>query len=199
MKKIAFVTGALVGGLAAASASSATLAFSLDVSNEFTVPTFMLTNLSKLKLTDFNLTIGDRSFNFDAGRIVTAPSGGTTTLNTPDTNFSGGLRSENINLSFTDFGTNDFARFDVDPDLDHRDTIEDIRGVLFNNGSAQNAIATATFSGGRELSLTLPDGPYQTSYSFSALETTVVPAPAALPLLAGTLGLAGIFAYRRRA
>lgn len=69
--------------------------------------------------------------------------------------------------------------------------------MFFNNGAAPNSVVTVGFSTGDIIDFTLPDGVAPYSYSQSS-DTSVVPVPAAMPLLAGGLGVMGLVGWRRR-
>lgn len=196
------VAGVGVMAACAGSASAATVGFTLVISGAANTPSMLLTNDSdSALLTGFSLTIGDTDYNFDAfNSLPSNPAGGTAVGNTPDTNNLGAIRSDLIDISYTGFNPGETSSWIVDVDVDSDNTVEDYRTVLFNNGSVANAVATALFSGGGVLSLTLSDGGVsQPSYTFSASSVlSEVPLPAALPMLASAMVLAGFAARRKK-
>ncbi len=182
-------------------AHAATVGFSLVFSGNTNTPNLSLTNDSSTAvLTQFTLSIGDTGFNFDlVGNL--ACGGCTATLNDPDGNDSGGLRTDLMKLSFSGFDPGETASWRTDIDQDTANTIEDYSVVLFNNMIAPNSIATATFNDGNVLAFVLPDGSpdEEGDFVFSPSKVvSAVPLPGALPLLAGGLGLMGLFGWRRR-
>ena len=191
--------------LASGTASAATTGFTLVISgNDQNIPTLSLTNISTTAmLTEFSMTIGDTSRNFDQIYTITAPAGGSATLiggsSSQSGNNSASGRTNAFSINFSGFDPSEFARWDVDVDIDNDNTVEDYRSVFFNNGTAQNSLVSALFSDGRTVDLTLPDGANDlSSYTFTAAtQVSAVPVPAALPLLATALGALG-FASRRR-
>ena len=191
--------------LASGTASAATTGFRLVISgNDQNIPTLTLTNISTTALlTQFSMTIGDTSRNFDEIYTITAPAGGSATLtagsSSQSANNSATGRTNTFSVNFSGFDPSEFARWDVDIDIDNQNTFEDYRRVFFNNGTAPNSLVSALFSDGRTVDLTLPDRANNlSSYRFTAAtQVSAVPVPAALPLLATALGALG-FASRRR-
>jgi hypothetical protein len=190
---------ALVGPAAAATAG-----FSLTVNTGTSAdaPLFTLVNLSDsgLTLNAFAFTIGDTAYNFDAVTAMTAPAGGAITLTAGDT-VNGGARSDAIAFGFTGFDSGEIVGWKAEIDLDTGNSVADHRAVFFNNGAVvPNSIGTALFSDGRSLAVSLAGDPGQTRYIFSALADdalSTVPVPAAMPLLAGALGLLGVLHLRK--
>ncbi len=187
-----------------AGAEAATVGATLVISGNTNVPTFALTNDSAAaRLERFTFTIGHASRGFDYVQQLTAPTGGTATLNSPDdvNNFE---RSQIIDIAFTGFSAGDTISFVADVDNETANATLDYRNTFFNNGTQANAVFTAFFGGGEVLSLTLPDQTAgRTSYSFSlsgpaAGTPTPVPAPAAAPLLVAALGALAVARRRRR-
>lgn len=159
------------------------IGFQLVIDDGFNTPAFHLTNTSdSLLLTSFTLTIGLVSKNWDYVTTLTSPTGGSSTLNSPDI-FQNLVRSDVIDLSFGGFNPFEFISFRADLDADPTsNTVEDFRFVMFNNGASVNSVAMATFSNGQILSLELPDGSTtDASYTFSTSAT--------VPDASGTLGL----------
>jgi hypothetical protein len=197
MKKVMGVRlGALTGVMMCAivaPANAATTGFTLLINGNTNVPTMTLTNDSTLaQLIRFTLTIGNTTRNYDSVTNTSPPPGGSFTLNSPDTNSSGGVRSDVIDIAFTGFDPAEQFSWDADFDIDNGNTNENYRTVLFNNGTADNAVATAFFLGGSSVALTLPDGnATATSFTFSASEVSAVPLPAALSLMLLGLGTFG--------
>lgn len=182
--------------VAGAPAFGATVGFDLTISGDDNVPTFNLTNTSTAAdLTSFAFTIGDTSRNFDEIYTITT-SAGTSSLTFGSTNQSG-ARTDSFEISFTGLGVSQTASWDVDVDRDSSNTVENFASVFFNNGAAPNSVVTVGFSTGDIIDFTLPDGGAPYSYSQSS-DTSVVPVPAAMPLLAGGLGVMGLMGWRRR-
>lgn len=177
-------------------AFGATVGFDLTISGDDNVPTFNLTNTSTAAdLTSFAFTIGDTSRNFDEIYTITT-SAGTSSLTFGSTNQSG-ARTDSFEISFTGLGVSQTACWDVDVDIDSSNTVENFASVFFNNGAAPNSVVTVGFSTGNIIDFTLPDGVAPYSYSQSS-DTSVVPVPPAMPLLAGGLGVMGLMGWRRR-
>lgn len=177
------------------SANAQAIGYVLDVFGSTNIPTFALTNSSDTaNIESFSMTIGDTSRNFDTGTVTSAP-GISFTLNSPDTNLSGGIRSDLVDFSFS-FGFEPGATFSftADVDIDSSNTTQDYRSVLFNNGAAPNSVITLGFSGGLNLSQEMPDASFLSSYSFSQSE--VIPGPAIAPLVFGLV--AAFVTVRRR-
>ena len=183
-------------------AQAGLIGFTLVISGDTNVPTMSWTNNSTTaKITSIDITIGDTGYNYDFAQNIIDPSGGSSTLITPDTVNGGGVRSDHANFTYTGFDPGETASFDLDIDIDSADSVEDYRTVLFNNGGAANAVATVAFMDGSSmgsLMLTLPDGADDlSSYTFRA-EANDIPEPGTLALFG--LGLAGLgFARRSKA
>jgi len=191
--------GALTTASAQAAVVSPTLGFDLSLAGNTNVPVFTLVNTSDPgnQLVQFTFTIGDVTRHFDFVSPLSNPAGGTATLNSPDTG-NNGVRSDLISINFTGFDAGESVTFESDIDVDPAsNVVQDFRNVFFNNGSALNSVATALFSTGDSVSLTLPDN--QQVFRFSASNTvSTVPLPMALPLFAAGLAGLGIAACRRR-
>ena len=168
-------------------AHAATVGFTLNLSGNNNVPTLVLTNNStSALLTDFSLTIGDTSKNFDSVDDTVAPLGGSFVSSVPDANDGGGSRADTIEIEFSGFDPTEFAQWTSDVDKDTANTIQNYEIVLFNNGALANSVATATFGDGTILALTLDDRDVAlTSHSFTA--ASVVPIPAAAWLFGSAL------------
>lgn len=199
-KSILAATGLVL--VAGVPAYGATVGFELTISPQIggsqgnNVPTLELTNTSTAAdLTSFAMTIGDTTRNFDEIYTITT-SAGSSSLTFGDT-VQSGTRTDSFEISFTGLGVSQTATWDVDVDIDSSNTIENFATVFFNNGTAPNSIVTVGFSTGDFIDFTLPDGNSPYSYSQSA-ETSVIPVPAALPLMAGGLGVIGLMGWRRR-
>lgn len=185
-------------GLFAGTANATTVGFDLVISGSNNVPTFTITNQSDAGITldTFNITIGLLSRNFDYIRNVAAPAGGTANVTNGDAT-NGGTRFDFLEIDYTDFDMGETVSFIADIDQDTGNTTRNYENTLFNNGTAPNSVATATFSNNFVLQLTLDDrSTTPTSHLFSAREDiTPVPLPAGLPLLLTGLGA---FAFARR-
>lgn len=196
VRKFAYIGVVCAGMLAGASANAGVIGFQVTLDGDINVPTITLVNQSDTaSITNFMMTIGNTGFNWDAVINVVNPAGGGSVLNMPDSDTSGGARSNVIDIDFSGFNPLLFASFDGDVDIDSADTSEDFRAVLFNNGGAPNSHVLVSFSNGLSLGLDLPDGPSGlTSYTFSASQD--VPVPAGAALMFG--GLVGLTWLRRR-
>lgn len=191
----------LVSLVATGAAHSATTGFTLNISGDTNVPTLQLTNDStSALLTGFNLSIGNTAFNFDAAYFVVPGTVDRWTLVSPDANDGGVTRTDLLQFTFAGFDPGEVFQFRADVDRDSSNTTENYRTVLFNNGSAPNAVATAFFSDGKTLMATFPDASAtQTSFTISASQGVgVVPLPAGLPLLLAGLGTLALIRARRK-
>ena len=146
----------------APSLAASLVGYSLEFSSpNFNTPTLTLTNTSTVEsIVGFTLALEQTEFNFDAYQSFFSSPGITQTLNRPDSDYNGGLRADDISLSFTGFTPGRSTRSTFDIDQDSSDTIEDYRTILFDlNGSEanNNALVTVLFSGGGSLSSRLPD------------------------------------------
>ncbi len=122
-------------------------------------PIMRLTNTSDTaEITDLTLTIGDTSYNFDVVTGEILPVGVTASLITPSDTNPNEDRSDRLDYNFTGFGPG--LTFEARPDLDVDSVAsnDDYRTVLFNNGAADNAVASVRFSNGAILNLQLSDG-----------------------------------------
>ena len=185
--------------LSGGAASAATTGFTLAISGNFNTPTLTLTNISTTALlTEFSMTIGNTSRNFDYVFNINAPTVDSITQTAGD-NANNGARTDDFAFAFTGFGPGESANWQVDVDTDNANTTLDYRTVFFNNGAAANSVISALFSDGRTVALTLPDGSNDPSYTFTAAtQVSAVPVPAALPLLATALGALGLASRRRK-
>jgi len=171
-------------------------AFTFQIYNDTNKPLMKFTNKSPAaSITEFIVTIGDTAYNFDFAlkQNVGTSTGMSWKRVMPDDNDSGGVRSDFVQYhNFKNFLPGRTFTFKTDIDEDNKNTVEDYRKVLFNNGDAPNSVVTVYFSNGLSASLTLPDGPMNERYSFSA----EVPLP---PAVWAGLGLLGIVVGGRRA
>ena len=167
-----------------------------DCSGNCNWPTFLITNDSGFaSITSFSMTIGDAYYNYDDVR-VNDDGGIGYTLTSPLDGSSGGARANEFSFTFSGFSaaTSFFVTIDVDPDS--RNSYVDFRNILFNNGSASNAVATATFSTGQILTASFSEEPVmvegENAYRLSA-QASVVPIPPAVWLFgSGLIGLIGV-------
>lgn len=201
MKRFSILTAVLA--LGAGSATAATTGFNLELSGKANAPHMTLTNTSTSATLDwFSFTIGDTTYNYDAVYDIVGPAGGAVNIDTGDQRTRGSGRFDQIDLSFTGFDAGESAIWRVDVDLDDVDSKEQFWSVLFNNGSALNAVFTAGFSDQSVLSVTAPDAqPGPDTYTFAANANArigAVPLPAGLPMLAGALGIFGLMRRRAR-
>ncbi|THH38016.1 VPLPA-CTERM sorting domain-containing protein [Aliishimia ponticola] len=193
-------------GLMAASASASTVGFTLTLDGNWNTPFITVENsgTAKYTLDAFSLSIGDTDYNFDWARRkkidtpLVAPPGGTVST-VPDIGDNAGTNFDVLEFSFTGFDAGESFRFMTDIDLDRdSEAWAFFSEALFNNGVAENSVATALFSNGQELSITLPDtdGPRPYIYDVSAVAIAPVPLPAGAPLVLS--GLAGLALLRRK-
>lgn len=213
LKKTARNAGVAIGmAMTAAPASAMTVSYLLTindpifnpVNNIFNVPDIQLTNTSTdptVSITDFQMTIGDTSFNYDFVRneavVTDSDNDFVFTLNTVG-RVNDGVGDDVLSYSFLGFDPGDSFRFEVDIDADGAGVIEDVRDVVFATGTA-----FVTFSNGNTRGNTFAEGdPNGTSFQFTQnLPTTLapVPVPATLPLLLGALAFGGVALRRRSA
>ena len=118
-----FMIASVVAAGMTGGANAAVLGFDLEITGDINIPVFTLDNTSDMfELINFRLTVGNTNFNFDgfdtAGTPIVNPPDGTSTPVDPDTNILGGIRSDQLELSFTDFDPGESITFavDVDPD-----------------------------------------------------------------------------------
>ncbi len=118
---------------------------------ERTMPYMELRNTSEnALLTQFALTIGDVSKNFDFGSLVEASPGVSFSLVTPDA-VMGGAKSDALIINFSGLAPGDFVRFRVgfSADAPNAPLLQDFRTILFDlngNDPSTNGVATVDFS-----------------------------------------------------
>jgi hypothetical protein len=178
--------GVGIGGSAKAASLGYTLEISPNPSSSFNIPFFKLSNDSNVaSITEFDITIGDTTRNFDAVFSESSFGALVSNLNAPD-RIDDGLRPDNTNYTFTGFTPGEFFRFAVDLDQDNPPdgigTFEDFRNVLFDlNGSdsSDNSLITVRFDDGSILSDNLPDfsATPDNIYTFSQSFQTSIPEP----------------------
>jgi hypothetical protein len=160
----------------------------------FNTTQFSITNNSDagVSLTSATFTVGDTQYLFDqlylSEELFTGGNATQTALLTTGDRTDDNAGPDSFAYSFTNFTPGISFRGQWDIDNDNGDFNADTRTVMFNNGTAPNAIATFAFSDGSTLSYEFPDLPIQDSY------TLVIPAPAT----AGMLVVAGFAGLRRR-
>ena len=158
----------------ASSVSAALIGFELKFAGSCDNPTVRLTNTSEanVQLTDFSMTIGDTSREFD---VITDPFNDTDPGEDLVSNLVIGDSSQDLigtdlyEFSFTGFNSNDLIRFYTEIDKDAQNTGEDYRSVFFNNGENENSVVTVSFFDGLNpgtLTMALPDGAVVDSYVF---------------------------------
>jgi len=141
-----------------------------------TTPYFELRNTSaEAEITQFNISIGDLSKNYDFGKMIEASPGVSYSLAVGD-ELLNGVGTDNLLINFTGLGPGEFVRFRVGLATDDPlgRLIQDYREVLFQShgsGPDNNATAQVSFanSGGQtgQLSQQL------SHFNFSALSQTV--------------------------
>jgi hypothetical protein len=178
-------------------------------------------------LTQFTMSIGDASKNFDWAKLITASPGVTFSLESPDL-VAGSLKNDLLVINFTNFKPGDFVRFRVglSPDDRHGSMVIDYRNVLYHMNAidtSHNSVLNVTFNspaGSGVVTQQLPnfpnDNPF-TSTDLRALTTRCgmdsiepvttggagtippVPEPGSIALLGiGLLGLSLLGMRRRR-
>ncbi|MEM8981107.1 MAG: hypothetical protein AAGD04_16645 [Pseudomonadota bacterium] len=186
-------------------AAASTLGFKLSIndpvfnstSGNFNVPDFQLENTSDSgqQITNFSLSIGDTSYNFDFVRIQTV-------FNDPgaDLNYTletvgltnNGIGDDELRYSFTGFDAGDIFRFEVDVDPDSGAPSQDFRDILFPTAELR-----VTYDTGHILSQTLTTpNPNATNYQLG--QTLAVPLPGGLALLGGAGGLSLVLSRSSR-
>jgi len=168
-------------------------------------------------ITNFALTIGDTSYNFDAVMFVTPNPSVTATSFSPDT-IQGGIRVDQLSVNFSGFvpGQQFGIRTDIDRDADNGLSFTNFRTALLAAADPANrAHVTVTFSDGNVLTDILSPfdqqgntvvltssfrcAPTVSMGSIQSGESMVVPEPSAL-LLAAVGATAGfcLIGYRQR-
>ena len=146
-------------------AEASTFGYSLSINDPIfnpasgvnNVPDFRLENISTLsegiQIADFNLTIGDLSFNYDfvASQSVFSDSGDVLSFSptAPDL-INDGVGADEIDYDFTGFDPGDIFQFEADVDPDTASIVQDYRQILF-----PDAVLTVGFSNGETLAQTL--------------------------------------------
>ncbi len=177
-------------------------AFSLGISGNGNTPTLELTNTGAVDITSFSMSIGDTGYNIDEIYTISSSSGTFTSAVILGDQAQSGIRVDIFGIAFTGFGPGDIARWSVDVDVDSSNSSEDYRSVFFNNGAQPNSVITVAFADLSSAVFTLPDDldGLDASYLFSAeaeSSSTVVPLPAALPLMGAALAGLGLISARR--
>lgn len=116
-----------------------------------TTPYFELQNTSESALlTQFSMTIGDTSKNFDWGKLVEASPGISYTFETVDA-VMGGTKSDMLTIKFENFNAGDFVRIRMGLSADDPGApyVQDYRTILFGlNGSdpTNNSVVSVDFA-----------------------------------------------------
>ncbi len=174
-----------------------TLVLSGNAQFGFNATNFTLTNDStSASITGLTLTMGDTNYNFDyAAETAFTAGSGSFNLITPDT-VDDGLRDNKIVYTFGGFAPTEALRFSGDIDRNGAgNTVEDARLILFNNGTAPNSTFKVSFSDGKDLTLTFPDGP-TADLSYTFRQSAIVPAPNGCAVLG--IGLSGLCWHCRK-
>ena len=191
-----------------------------------TMPYLELRNTSDAgQITQFTLTIGDTTKNFDWATLIEASPGVKFTLQGLDA-VTGSLKNDVLTINFTGFDPGDFVRFrtGLSPDSSSASPIVDYRTTLFQlNGSntSHNSVTTVTYQtvgGPQTLTTPLPNftNPLPTatdlllhSYGSDSVKpfilggsgegpTTSVPVPEPSSLVLAGFGLAALIAWKAR-
>ena len=159
-------------------------------------PTMTLENSGDALISALYISIGDNNYNFDSS-TVTSSTGIDYSLVIPDTNSNGGIRSDEIRFTFTDFGNNEKFRFTGEIDIDNANTSEIWHVIMINNGALPNSILSVDFADHHHVDLTLPDAPVPINdYSVSYQADLATPLPASALLLGSVLS--GLIILRRK-
>ena len=211
LKKVRFAAAAISASVIAfgfaTDAQAASIGYSLGINDPVfnsafgneNVPDFTLENISTLssaQITDFTLTIGDTSFNYELVKSQSAfndPGADLLfDLKSPDESIRG-ISSDVIEYNFTGFDPGDIFQFEADVDPDVGVSGQDYRQMLF-----PTAVLTVGFSNGETLSEILnPGDPNQSSYKFTQTGAVPVPEPSSVGALA-LLGLGAVATRLRR-
>ncbi len=126
----------------------------------------VITNRSReVGISSVELSVGNTSKHFDAAYSFSHPGVASHSVMTPDEDSAGAVTDDRIIVNFTGFDPGEYAYWTCD--IDNNDSPSDPRRILFNNGSAENAILSVTGTNGETVNITLPDGPAgQGSYLF---------------------------------
>ena len=206
------------------SASATTLLFQLIIGGtgsltapggSFDQPMFRLSNQSTVAatITNFRVTLGDTSYNFDRGFVNAHTMGGgsSRTLVSPGDNLNDASRANLLEYNFTGFdavlagGPALDERVDIGGELDRdmppaatTNNTVDFRTVFFNNGAAANAVIRVQFLQGgvtTTQTITMADQtPGQAQYTFA----TPIPEPGTLAIFSLGVGAILIARFRRR-
>ncbi len=132
---------------------------------ERTYPYLELRNTSETaSITQFSMSIGDLSKNYDWATMIEASPGVTFSLITPD-NLAGGARSDTLLIDLSGLDPGEFVRFRVGLSDDNpaASAIQDFRQILFDlngNDASNNAVVTVDFEsslGQKSLEQQLPN------------------------------------------
>jgi len=188
----------VVLGVGVGQVDAAIVGYSWEISHgNINIPLVELTNISdEARITEFWMSIGRTDRNYDGVTSGSESGDLVWVLQRPDYNRSGGDRSNWVGYQFSGFDPGETFQFTVDIDLDHSDTDEDYRIVLFNNGGWLNSELQTTFSETSVLSGSLPD--YSSPPYIFSQTALAIPEPSTVALL--ITAAFGLFAYgwRRR-
>jgi hypothetical protein len=159
-------------------------------------PTMTLENSGGALISALCITIGDTVYNFDSSTVSSAIGIGYDLI-IPDTNSTGGVRSDEIRFTFTVFDNDEKFRFTGEIDVDNANTSEIWHVIMINNGALPNSILSVDFADHHHVDLVLPDAPAPiTDYSVSYQADLATPLPASA-LLFGSV-LSGLIVIRRK-
>ncbi len=150
-------------------AATSQVPFTLTLSGPGDLPAFEFVNRSRLTVNRLRITVGDTTRTFDSVTGITTTMGSVITQTPSTTN--GVDNSQTIDLALSGFGPGAKLNFTADINLlANSPSIQNFRTVMFNNGTAANAVVTVDTQDGQTETLTLPNNatdPNAPSYTFS--------------------------------